>query len=176
MSVLWDTTVASQLYPGSGHERYLLEHAAADDHIALAAPGVLEICYGLAKAGDERGAALRWFTRLVTSALVLVTLPLDTTSAILAGRLRASAPTPPTGVRRSATKPEQRTGWLLDLQIAACAWSHGYALATDNRRDFAVIAGLIAELYPSVRTLEVLGPPTTNLSMAKDPTDREGRS
>ena len=159
MSVLWDTTIASRLYPGAVHERYLLEHAAGGDPVALAAPGVLEVSYGLARAGDRYVAALHWFTRLVTSALVLVTLPFDATAAILAGRLRAMQPTPPTGVPRRSTKPEQRAAWLLDLQIAACAWSHGYALATDNRRDFDVIARLIGELYPSLSTLEVVGPP-----------------
>jgi predicted nucleic acid-binding protein len=161
VSVLWDTTIASRLYPGGAHERYLLQHAAAGDPIALATPGVLEISYGLARAGDRYAAALGWFTRLVSSTLVLVTLPLDATAAILAGRLRALQPTPPTGGgRRSSTKPEQRAAWLLDIQIAACAWSHGHALATDNRRDFDVIARLIGELYPSVSTLEVVAPPT----------------
>lgn len=160
MSVVWDTTVASRLYPGAVHERHVLERAAGGDPIALAAPGVLEISYGLARAGDKHAAALRWFTRLVTSALVLVTLPLDATAAILAGRLRAMQPAPPTSAPRRGSKPEQRAGWVLDLQIAACAWSHGYALATDDRRDFEFIAHLIGELYPGASTLEVVGPPT----------------
>ena len=160
MSVLWDTTIASRLYPGAVHERFAMECAAAGDPIALAAPGVVEISYGLANAGDDYVLAFRWFARLVTSALVLVTLPLDATAAIVAGRLRALQPTPPTGGRRRGTKPEQRAGWLLDLQIASCAWSHGYELATDNRHDFDFIAGLIASLYPNVSTLEVVGPPT----------------
>jgi len=48
---------------------------------------------------------------------------------------------------------------VLDVQIAACAWSHGYALATDNRRDFDAIAHLIAALYPTVLPLEVIDAP-----------------
>jgi predicted nucleic acid-binding protein len=48
---------------------------------------------------------------------------------------------------------------VLDLQIAACAWTHGYALVTHNRRDFDVIARLIGDMYPTVDTLVVLDPP-----------------
>jgi predicted nucleic acid-binding protein len=119
---------------------------------------VLEIAYGLARATATRDTALVWFTRLATSDMV-ETLPMDAYAALLAGRLRAAHPTPPTGLRRSGTKPDQRAGWVLDLQIAACAWAHGRELATHNRRDFAVIADLIGDLYPNVPTLQVLGPP-----------------
>lgn len=129
--------------------------------MALTAPGVLEIAYGLARAAHGSGsgdAALAWFTRLATSDLV-VTLPLDAAGGVVAGRLRALAPTPPTGLRRAGTKPEQRAGWLLDLQIAACAWAHGHTVATDNRRDFDAISNLVAALYPSVPTLEIIDAP-----------------
>ena len=139
----------------------MLERAAAGETVALTAPGVLEIAYGLARAthGSASGdAALAWFTRLATSDLI-VTLPFEAAGAVVAGRLRAAQPTPPTGLRRAGTKPEQRAGWVLDLQIAACAWSHGYAVATDNRRDFDAIAHLIAALYPTVPRLEVIDAP-----------------
>jgi predicted nucleic acid-binding protein len=68
-------------------------------------------------------------------------------------------PTPPTGLRRAGTKPEQRAGWLLDLQIAACAWAHGHAVATDNRRDFDAISDLLGALYPTVPALDVIDAP-----------------
>ena len=129
--------------------------------MALAAPSVLEIAYGLARVGatsPHGDAGLAWFTQLASGDLV-VTLPLDAAGALVAGRLRAAQPRPPSGTRRSPTKPEQRAGWVLDLQIAACAWTHGHAVATDNRRDFDVISGLIAALYPTVSALEVVAPP-----------------
>ncbi len=121
----------------------------------------MEIAYGLAKAARSApsgNAALAWFTRLASSDLV-VTLPLDAAGAVVAGRLRAVQPTPPTGLRRTGTKPEQRAGWVLDLQIAACAWAHGHTVATDNRRDFDAISDLVAALYPAVPALEVIDAP-----------------
>jgi predicted nucleic acid-binding protein len=85
-----------------------------------------------------------------------VTLPLDATAALVAGRVRAARPTPPTGARRAGTKPEQRAGWVLDIQIGACAWAHGYALTTHNRQDFDVIRDVIVALYPTAPPLDVL--------------------
>jgi predicted nucleic acid-binding protein len=146
------------LYPGNVWEQHLLERAAAGDPIALTAPGVMEIAYGLARTPATRSGALAWFTRLAVSSLVTV-LPLDAAAGVLAGRLRAAQPTPPTGVRRTGTKPGQRAGWVLDLQIAACAWAHGRRLATHNRRDFDVIAALIKAMYPAVPALDVVDPP-----------------
>ena len=119
---------------------------------------MLEIAYGLAKSGVTRDTGLVWFTRLATSEMVL-TLPFDSHAAVLAGRLRAAHPYPPTGLKRSGVKTEQRAGWVIDLQIAACAWAHGHALVTHNRRDFDLIAELISGLYPAVPTLELLDPP-----------------
>lgn len=149
------------MFPGNAYEQHLLERAAAGEPVALTAPSVLEAAYGLAKAAHSSGsgdAALAWFTRLATSGLV-VTLPLDGAGAVVAGRLRAVQPVPPTGLRRAGTKPEQRAGWVLDLQIAACAWAHGHTVATDNRRDFDAISDLVAALYPSVQALEVIDAP-----------------
>lgn len=75
-------------------------------------------------------------------------LSLDRTATILAGRLRAMQPTPPTGTPRKGVKPEQRAGWVLDIQIAARAWTHGHGITTENRRDFEALRDLIAKLYP----------------------------
>lgn len=49
--------------------------------------------------------------------------------------------------------------WILDIQIAATAWTEGYGVATRNRRDFELLRDLIAELYPQTTPLEVRGPP-----------------
>lgn len=114
--------------------------------------------HGLARA--DAAEALKWFTAWATTGLVTITLPFDAPGAVAAGRLRAACPTPPTtGTRRAGTRPEQRAGWVLDLQIAACAWVHGHAIMTANRRDFAAIAALLLELYPGTPALEVLDPP-----------------
>jgi predicted nucleic acid-binding protein len=147
----------SRLYPGNAHDQHLLERAAAGDPVAFTAPTVMEISRGLALAAASRSsmaAALAWFTRLVGSDLVVV-LPMDAAAAVIAGRLRAAQAIPPTGARRSGPRPEQRTAWVLDLQIAACAYSHGYELATDNQRDMTAARDLIAELYPSAPPLGV---------------------
>ena len=87
-------------------------------------------------------------------------LPLDRPAAILAGRLRALHPTPPTGTRRKGVTPAQRAGWVLDIQIAACVWTHGRELATENLRDFQTLRELIAALYPDTSPLVVTAPAT----------------
>jgi len=112
-----------------------------------------------AASNPKMAAALRWFTTVITSDLVEI-LALDRSSAILAGRVRALQPTPPTGTRRTGTKPEQRAAWVLDIQIAACVWSHGHQIATENQRDFRALSELIATLYPEVPPLAVIAPPT----------------
>jgi predicted nucleic acid-binding protein len=104
--------------------------------------------------------ALAWLHRLVASDLVEI-LSLDRPAAIVAGRLRATHPTPPTGVRRKGVKPEQRAGWVLDIQIAACAWTHGREIATENLHDFEVLRDLISHLYPGATSLVVTTPPAT---------------
>jgi len=145
--------------PGNRHELRLLERAAANDPVALAAPTVMEIAYGLSKASlrDERFlAAGAWFTRLVTGDLVIV-CALDEHAALVAGKLRARHPLPPTTAQRprKGTKPDQRAAWLLDIQIAACAWTAGAWLRTDNQHDFQLLARLLSELYPNTAPLVV---------------------
>jgi predicted nucleic acid-binding protein len=98
--------------------------------------------------------------RLLASDLVEI-LSLDRTAAIVAGQLRAMHPMPPTGARRKGVKPEQRAGWVLDIQIAACAWTHGREIATENRRDFEALRDLIAQVYPETSPLLVTPSPAT---------------
>ena len=141
MTAAWDATLVSRVYPGGPLERYILDRAGQDDPVGITAPTVMETVRGLQDASVGKpamAAALRWFTSFVVSGLVEV-LPLDRSAAIVAGRLRALHPVPPTGERRKGTKPEQRAGWLLDIQIAACAWTHGRDVATENRRDFEAL-------------------------------------
>lgn len=160
--IAWDTTLVSRLYPGGPIERLLLDHAGDDDTIAITAPTVMEVVRGLELTAVSRpsmASALEWFTRLAASDTVEI-LPLDRWSAIVAGRVRALHPAPPTdGARRKGTKPEQRAGWILDIQIAACAWTHGRGLATENLSDFRALRQLVAQLYPSAPPLEVSPPP-----------------
>jgi predicted nucleic acid-binding protein len=162
LTTAWDTTLVSRIYPGGLLEQHLLQRAIEDDPVAITAPTVMETVRGLQEASAEKPAmatALRWFTTLIASNLVEI-LPLDRTAAIVAGRLRALHPSPPTGERRKGTKPEQRAGWVLDIQIAACAWTQGREIATENRRDFEALGDLIATLYPDASPLAVTGSPT----------------
>lgn len=157
MTVAWDTTLVSRLYPGGALERHLLECAHSGVPVAVTAPTVMEIVRGIqatAAAKPQIAPALTWFIGLVTSDLVEI-LPLDRPAAIVAGRLRAMHPVPPTGVRRGGVKPEQRAGWVLDIQIAACAWTHGREILTENLRDFEALGDLIAQLYPESSHLVV---------------------
>jgi predicted nucleic acid-binding protein len=158
--IVWDTTLVSRLHPGGPIEHLLLDHARADDTIGITAPTVMEVVRGLELTAVRRpsmSSALEWFTRLAASDLVEI-LPLDRWSATVAGRVRASHPVPPTGDRRKGTKPDQRAGWILDIQIAACAWTHGRGLATENLSDFRALRRLMAKLYPGAPPLEVSPP------------------
>lgn len=157
----WDTTLVSRLHPGGALERRLLEYADAGEPIAVTTPSAMEVATGIqAAASDPRiQPALSWFIRLLSSDLVEI-LPLDRAAAIVAGRLRALHPVPPTGPRRKGTKPERRAGWILDIQIAACAWTHGHEIATENTADFEALRDLIAELYPTASQLVVTTPPS----------------
>jgi predicted nucleic acid-binding protein len=156
----WDTTLVSRLYPGGALERHMLECAHAGEPVAITAPTVMEVVRGIQATAARKpciAPGLAWFVRLVASDLVEI-LSLDRSAAIVAGRLRATHPAPPTGARRKGVKPEQRAGWVLDIQIAACAWTHGRQIATENLRDFKVLRDLIAQLYPDAPPLVVTPP------------------
>jgi predicted nucleic acid-binding protein len=121
----------------------------------------MEVVRGLqATAASKPGIALAltWFVRLVASDLVEI-LSFDRPAAIVAGRLRAMQPTPPTGAPRKGVKPEQRAAWVLDIQIAACAWTHGRQIATENRHDFEALRDLITKLHPGTPPLVVTPSP-----------------
>jgi predicted nucleic acid-binding protein len=161
LTAAWDTTLVSRLYPDGELERHLLECTHAGEPVGVTAPTVMEVVRGLEATAASKpriAPALTWFIRLVASDLVEI-LPLDRPAAIVAGKLRAMQPTPPTGSRRKGVKPEQRAAWVLDIQIAACAWTHGRQIATENRHDFEALGNLIAKLYPEASPLAVAPPP-----------------
>jgi len=129
--------------------------------VAITVPTVMEVARGFQVAAlSERrfAAALDWWVGTIHSDLVEV-IAFDDHAAVVAGRLRARHPTGPGQRRKEQAKPDARAGWVLDLQIAACAWVAGRAVATDNRADFDHIAAALAGLYPDVLALEVLGSP-----------------
>jgi predicted nucleic acid-binding protein len=168
---VWDTSVASGLHPDSSLYELASEAALAGKPFRLAAPTVHEIAFGLEqRAGaDARFAVLlRWFTDLLDAGVVEV-LPLNWDAALLAGRLRATRPTPPTGGRsrkgRSRDpKPERRVAWIADIQIAATAWLAGEDVCTADRDHFEALSNVIADLFPDENNLEVLPPPQPDLS------------
>ncbi len=163
---VWDTSVASGLHPDSPLYELASEAALAQEPFRLAAPTVHEIAFGLQRRAeaDARFATLfRWFTDLLDAGVVEV-LPLSWEAALLAGRLRANRPTPPTGgrgrKRRSRDpKPERRVAWIADIQIAATAWLAGEDVCTADRDHFEVLSDAIAGLFPDEGRLKVLPAP-----------------
>lgn len=162
MAVVWDTTLVSRIHPASGVLDYVVDQAAADDIVRIAAPAVLEVVYGyqLKAAEDPRfRELLRWFTRFVASTAVSV-VPLDARAAIVAGQVRGESPHAPpkrSGDRRSKTM--RQASWLMDIEIAASAFAAGLDVATDNRADFDVLGELLSRLYPGAPKLAVVDSP-----------------
>ena len=96
-----------------------------------------------------------WLSALIAHSLIRI-VPFAATSAVLAGRLLALHPHPPTrNHRRHGTRAQQRAAWALDIQIAACAYAGGYGVLTENVDDFAVLGDAIAELLPEAPPLAV---------------------
>jgi predicted nucleic acid-binding protein len=154
----WDTTVASRAQAGGRHEPLLRAHAAAKHPIRLPAPAVQEVTRGLhahAQRNPRFGVRMRAFERLVTDPLIEV-VPFDGDCALLAGALLARLPHPPTGERRrDGTRAQQRSAWVFDIQIAACAFTNGYGVLTENVEHFGVLREAISELVPGVPPLVV---------------------
>lgn len=154
----WDTTVVSRAHDGGRHTQLLTSRLAHGSTVSLPAPTVQELARGiqLRSAHDRRfaGRMLR-FRQLLDHPSVEV-VPFERRSALLAGRLLAVVPYPPTGRnRRHGTRSRQRAAWALDVQIAACAFAGGYGILTENVYDFAVLRDAISELVPGVPPLEV---------------------
>lgn len=161
MIALWDTTLASGLHPQGEVLDYVIDQAGSGTPVLIAAPAVLEIAYGYQReaARDARfGELLAWFTRLLASDAFSV-VALDGRAALIAGRVRAALPHPPSkkGDRRSKTM--RQASWLLDIEIAATAFAAGLDVATENRGDFEALAQTLATLFPQAPMLAVVDGP-----------------
>jgi predicted nucleic acid-binding protein len=154
----WDTTVVSRAHDGGRHTQLLTSRLAHGSTVSLPAPTVQELARGiqLRIARDLRFVArMRRLKELLGHPSVEV-VPFDRRSAVLAGRLLAIAPCPPTGRnRRHGTRSRQRAAWALDIQIATCAFANGYGILTENVHDFGVLRDAISALLPDVPPLEV---------------------
>lgn len=154
----WDTSVASRAHGTGRHADLVAIHESARRPIALPAPAVQEVVRGLhAHIQVDSGfhAPADWFAAFLDHSLVRV-IPFEGASAVLAGRLLARLPHPPTTRRRRhGRRPRQRAAWALDIQIAACAFAGGYGVLTENVDDFAVLRDAIADLLPDVPPLAV---------------------
>lgn len=157
IAALWDTTLASRLHPASPVLDHVLERATAGMPVRVAAPTVLEIAYGyqrMATRDPRYDELLVWFTRLLDDD-VLTVVSLDDRAALVAGRLRGVVPHPPAG-RDRRSKTMRQASWLIDIQIAATAFTAGLDVATDNRRDFERLRDALVALFPAAPPLAVV--------------------
>jgi predicted nucleic acid-binding protein len=163
MSVAWDTTTAARLRPDSAALNHALDRQRAGDPIAFTATTVKEISYGLRKAAasgrQAAGAQLRWLRDQIDAGLIEV-LAFDDRAADIAGALRAAMPTPSSTLRRpkDRSKPDNRVAWILDIQIAATVFAHGYDLLTADIHH-SIIATQLAALAPTAPALRIHMPP-----------------
>lgn len=162
MAACWDTSLFSRVSPGTAAYDYFVEQAARGEPVAVAAGAVLERAYGYEAAAAERddfARALRWLEDEVVGGGLCRIVPLDGRAALVAGRLRARAALPAAARGDKRNKAHRRAAWQLDLQIAATCWAAGYDAATENRRDFELIAAELAALAPDAPELAVLDAP-----------------
>ncbi len=163
MPVAWDTTTAARLRPDSPIFDHTRDRRQTGDPIAFTATTLKEISHGLRKAaaagGHAASAQLQWLRDQIDAGLVEV-LPFDDRAAEIAGALRATIPTPPSTLRRprDRSKPDNRVAWILDIQIAATAFAHGYDLLTTDAHH-TIIATQLATLAPTAPALRIHPPP-----------------
>jgi len=163
MPAAWDTTTAARLRPDSPVLDHARERRRAGDPIAFTATTLKELSHGLHKAaaagGQAAGAQLRWLRDQIDAGLIDV-LAFDDRAADIAGALRAAIPTPPSTLRRprNRSKPDNRVAWILDIQIAATVFAHGYDLLTADAHH-SIIATQLAALAPSAPSLRIHPPP-----------------
>ena len=86
-------------------------------------------------------------------------LAFDERSADIAGALRAHMPTPPPGPRQRQrrSKAADRVAWIMDIQTAATAFSHGYDLFSADAHH-QIIAEQLAVLAPGAPPLLIRAP------------------
>ncbi len=159
----WDTTTAARLRPDSPVFDHARDRRRAGDPIAIAATTLKEISYGLHKAataGRQAAGAPRQWVRAQIDAGLLDVLPFDDRAADVAGALRAANPIPPSTIKRprDRSKPDNSVAWILDIQIAATAFAHGYDLLTADAHH-SLIATQLARLAPTAPPLRIHPPP-----------------
>lgn len=111
---------------------------AADAEAAISTVSIAELHFGLLVAADSEMRAQR-ATRLgLIEARFPDPLPVDDRVAREWGRLQAA-------VASRGGQPRKR---IADLAIAATANVHAAVLLTDNLKDFAIIADLVAAQAP----------------------------
>ncbi len=163
MPAAWDTTTAARLRPDSAVLDHARDRRRAGDPIAFTATTLKEISHGLHKAEaagrHAAGAQLRWLRDQIDASLVEV-LAFDDRAADIAGALRAAIPTPPSTPKRprDRSKPDHRVAWILDIQIAATVFAHGYDLLTADTHH-SIIATQLAALAPTAPALRIHPPP-----------------
>lgn len=133
------------------------------DPVAIPSPTLAEVSRGFhekLEAGDQRfDNLLDWLEGFLGSGLVDL-LPFDDRAAIVAGRVRARRPFPPSAnTRRTDRGAEGRVSWFMDVAIASTAWAAGLDIVTPNRVDFEAIADELEALAPGSPRL-VVGTPT----------------
>lgn len=108
----------------------MLEIEGTSESVTVAAPTIMEFATGAAlmRSSKER----EYLNEFLESASVL---PLDKTSALLAGEVNASL-----------IKAGKKIGEL-DILIGVIALTHGERLLTRNTKHFSRIRGLITEDY-----------------------------
>lgn len=163
MPVAWDTTTAARLRPDSPVFDHALDRRREGNAVAFTATTLKEISYGLHKAataGRQAASAQgRWLRDQIEGGLVEI-LPFDDRAAEIAGALRAAIPAPPStpGRPRNRSKPDNRVALILDIQIAATAFTRGYDLLTTDPHH-SIIAAQLAMLAPTAPSLRIHAPP-----------------
>lgn len=160
---LWDTMLLGRLRSNDPAALTSLLAARGGEEVLVPGPCVRELLYGLwLKAGTTRdpraSVTATWFADHVFGASGLQVVLADAAALIAAARLRAVLPFPPSPRRPGQSKPDQRIGWVADIEIAAIAWRWWLPLATANRRDFTVLAEALGSLYPALTALELREP------------------
>jgi len=115
----------------------------------------------LGQASKTRPAAAAqsdWLQAEIDAGVVVV-LDFNERAASITGALRAAQPAPPTTGRRSRDRSKaNRMAWICDLQTAATAYAHGYALASADAHHVAIV-GLLATIAPGTPALRIVVPP-----------------
>lgn len=153
--VLWDTMFASKLHPGRPE---LLDTARAnrgtEDEPLLAAPVVSEVVFGLRRRavvdlGNAR-PAVWWEGHVLAGSGRFRLVASGVEALIIAARMRALRPASPAPPRRTDGRkdPERRLSWTRDIELASIGATSGLPVATENLRDFTVIAALLAQVAP----------------------------